>query len=291
MAQQIPIGRAAIAGRSVGGGITELAPDLAYKRIAIVNVVFAGAPGGPWVLIDAGLPGTRGVVQRAASRRFGANARPEAIVLTHGHVDHVGTLESLAGLWDVPVYAHPHELPYLNGTSSYPPPDPHVGGGLMAVLSPLFRRKPVNVKRRLHALPEDGSVPAMPGWRWLHTPGHAAGHVSLFRDADRTLVAGDAFVTTAQESAYAAITQAPELHGPPKYFTPDWQAARNSVQSLAALQPELAVTGHGRAVQGAALRDGLARLAADFDSVAVPAHGRYVGRPARAEDQSAYFPA
>ena len=41
----------------------------------------------------------------------------------------------------------------------------------------------------------------MPGWRWVHTPGHTAGHVSLFRDADRTLIAGDAFVTTKQESA------------------------------------------------------------------------------------------
>ncbi len=290
MAQQIAIDSAAIAGRAVGGGVIELAPDLAYKRIAIVNVVFAGAPGGPWVLIDAGLPGTRGVIERAARRRFGAS-RPEAIVLTHGHVDHVGALEALAGHWDVPVYAHPHELPYLNGTSSYPPPDPHVGGGLLAALSPLFRRTPVNVKRRLHALPEDGSIPAMPGWRWLHTPGHAAGHVSLFRDADRTLVAGDAFVTTAQESAYAAITQAPELHGPPKYFTPDWQAARSSVQMLTALQPELAVTGHGRAMQGRALRDGLSRLAAEFDTVAVPARGVYVGHPARAEDGSAYLPA
>jgi hypothetical protein len=45
--------------------------------------------------------------------------------------------------------------------------------------------------------------------------------VSLWRDIDRLLVAGDAFNTTHQESAYAAITQAPDMHGPPMYFTPD----------------------------------------------------------------------
>ena len=42
---------------------------------------------------------------------------------------------------------------------------------------------------------------------------------------DRTLIAGDAFITTKQESAYAVATQRPELHGPPMYFTPDWRSA------------------------------------------------------------------
>ena len=60
------------------------------------------------------------------------------------------------------------------------PPDPSVGGGLMSPLSPLYPREPVDVSRRLQALPADGSVPAMPGWRWVHTPGHAPG-VSLWR--------------------------------------------------------------------------------------------------------------
>ena len=44
---------------------------------------------------------------------------------------------------------------------------------------------------------------------------HAPGHISYWREVDRTLVVGDAFITTAQESAYAVATQAPELHGPP----------------------------------------------------------------------------
>jgi hypothetical protein len=39
----------------------------------------------------------------------------------------------------------------------------------------------------------------MPGWRWMHTPGHTEGHVCLFRNSDRTLIAGDAFTTTKQE--------------------------------------------------------------------------------------------
>ena len=288
MAQQIPITEAAIAAAS-GDAVGILAPDLAYKRLAIVNVVLVGpADAGDrgWVLIDAGVPGSRSAIKAAAAERFGASSRPAAIVMTHGHFDHVGVLETLAAEWDVPVWAHALERPYLDGRAAYPPADPTVGGGLMALLSPLYPTAPVNVGARLHDLPADGSIPPMPGWRWIHTPGHSVGHISLIRGGD--LIAGDAFVTTAQESVYAAAVQEPELHGPPKYFTPDWQAARRSVEALAALEPELAITGHGRPMQGAALREALRRLAAEFDAVAVPDHGRYVGHPARAADGSAY---
>ena len=188
----------------------------------------------------------------------------------------------------MPVYAHPLEYPYLTGQSSYPKPDPSVGGGIMSWMAPLLPRGPIDVSRWLQPLPEDDSVPHLPGWRWLATPRHTAGHVSLWRESDRSLVVGDAFITTAQESAYAVATQAPELHGPPMYYTPDWESARQSVQQLAALGPELVVTGHGPAMHGPTMREALHRLAAGFDHVSVPRQGRYVGYSARPEDGSAY---
>jgi glyoxylase-like metal-dependent hydrolase (beta-lactamase superfamily II) len=100
--------------------------------------------------------------------------------------------------------------------------------------------------------------------------------VSLWRESDRTLIAGDAFITTRQESAYAVLIQAPELHGPPMYFTPNWNAARESVRRLAALQPETVVTGHGRPMAGASMRNALGMLARDFNEIAVPRQGKYV---------------
>ncbi|HEX5166871.1 MAG TPA: MBL fold metallo-hydrolase [Thermomicrobiales bacterium] len=178
------------------GNVTD---DLSYLRTGIVNVCFYGQPGvgdRGWVLIDTGMYGFSGRIMAEAARRFGENARPAAIILTHGHFDHVGALKTLANAWDVPVYAHPLELPYLTDESPYPPPDPSVGGGAMSALSPLYPKGPFRIQPPPVPLPSDGSVPGMPGWRWMQTPGHAPGHVALFREADRTLIAGDAFVTT-----------------------------------------------------------------------------------------------
>jgi glyoxylase-like metal-dependent hydrolase (beta-lactamase superfamily II) len=280
MTRQIPLDEIARADHVENDGTHEVTSDLAYKRLFLVNVVFAGVPDAGdqrWVLIDAGVMGSAAVIRKAAAERFGENSRPAAIVLTHGHFDHVGALETLAQDWDVPIYAHPHEHPYLSGGASYPPPDPSVGGGLMAALSRLFPRGPIDVSRWLRALPDDGSVPAMPGWKWIPTPGHTPGHVSLWRDADRAIIAGDAFITTNQESAYAVATQRPELHGPPQYYTPDWDAARLSVRRIAALQPDIAITMHGHAMRGEEMRSALNLLASDFDQIAVPKQGRYVG--------------
>jgi glyoxylase-like metal-dependent hydrolase (beta-lactamase superfamily II) len=146
------------------------------------------------------------------------------------------------------------------------------------------------VGRRLRRLPADGSIPVMPGWRWIHAPGHTPGQVALWRESDRTLVAADAFITTRQEAAYAVMTQSPELHGPPMYYTQDWVKSRESVERLAALEPELVVTGHGSAMHGAEMRSALHRLARDFDRVTVPEQGRYVDRPANVESGTAYAP-
>lgn len=286
MAQQIPVGDDGRAPEADRDGMREVRPDVAYRRLAIVNVAYFGPPGAgdrEWVLIDAGVVGTTPAIVEGAGERFGTESRPAAIVMTHGHFDHVGGLKELAERWEVPVYAHELELPYLDGRSSYPPPDPTVGGGLMSALSRFYPRGPIDVGRWLSVLPSDGSVPGMPGWRWVHTPGHTPGQVSLWREVDRTLLAGDAFITTAQESAYEVLVQELELHGPPMYYTQDWVAAAESVRTLSALQPELVVAGHGRAMSGPEMRAALQILARDFERVAVPDQGRYVDHPARAD--------
>ena len=108
----------------------EIAPGVAWTYTSFVNAYFIGEPGGPWALVDTGLPGFSATILAAAAGRYGPDARPEAIFLTHGHFDHAGNALALANHWNVPVYAHRLELPYLTGRSDYAPPDPTVGGAI-----------------------------------------------------------------------------------------------------------------------------------------------------------------
>ena len=274
-------------------GIEELAANVARLRIGFVNVYFVGAPraqepdsaAGPWALVDAGLAMGAAQILDVAAARYGPDARPAAIILTHGHFDHVGALEALLNVWDVPVYAHPFEVPFLTGHADYPPPDPTVGGGLMARLSPLSPERGLDLGDRVRPLPTNRVVPGMPGWRWVHTPGHAPGHVSLYREYGRFLIAGDAVTTTKQESLYSVVTQKQELHGPPAYFTIDWEKARRSVLVLAALQPTVIASGHGQPMQGPTAARELAALAREFDRRERPRRGRYVSQPVATDEE------
>jgi glyoxylase-like metal-dependent hydrolase (beta-lactamase superfamily II) len=260
--------------------IEELTSDIARLRIAFVNVYFLGQPRAetPWVLVDAGLAMGAADILSVAAQRFGEDSKPEAIVLTHGHFDHVGALEPLLAVWDVPVYAHRLELPYLTGRADYPPPDPTMGRGLMSRLSPAFPERGIDLGERVRPLPLR-DVPGAAGWVWVHTPGHSPGHVALFRASDRALIAGDAVTTTNQESVFAVATPQQELNGPPAYFTIDWEKARRAVATLASLRPALVAAGHGQPMREA-MPQALVDIALDFDRRAKPKHGRYVNAPA-----------
>lgn len=253
--------------------LDHIAPGVIGIRIIFVNVFAIGDADG-WVLVDAGLRGSAGRIIDWARQHFG-DAPPRAIVLTHAHFDHVGALESLLQHWDVPVYVHPRELPYVHGERSYPPADPTVGGGLMARMSAFYPRGPIYLGARARPLPPDGTLEELPGWRWVYTPGHTVGHVSLFRPDDRMLLVGDAFCTTRAESFLASMTQRPELHGPPAYFTTDWAAAHASVIKLANLDPLVVAPGHGRPMAGEDMKRALQQLAQRFRELAQPRPGQH----------------
>lgn len=259
------------------GKWTQLASDVFQYTCQIVNLFIIGKPAsGRFVLVDTGTPYRAQAISAAVEERFGAGARCEAIILTHGHFDHVGSVIELVEKYAAPVYAHELELPYLTGQQDYPTPDASVEGGLVAKMSPIFPVDAIDLGDHVQQLPEDGHVPALPEFRWVHVPGHSPGQVALFRERDRLLLSADAIVTVRQEDLYKVLTQKQEISGPPRYLTTDWGAARASVEKLVALKPLIMGTGHGLPMGGENLRENLQYLVEHFDEIGIPDHGRFV---------------
>ncbi|GAB6085076.1 MBL fold metallo-hydrolase [Alkaliphilus crotonatoxidans] len=253
----------------------EVLPDILLLHFTIVTACIVGEKEN-WVLVDAGLENSYDYIVESAEKRFGKGSRPQAIFLTHGHFDHIGSVERLAQYWDVPVYAHELEIPYITGKKDYPVGDPKVDEGLVAKLSPSFPHRSIDLGQRAVMLPKDGSLPGMSGWQWIHTPGHTEGHVSFFREKDKVLIVGDAFTTTKQESFTSVLTQQEQIKGPPAYLTTDWHAAQRSVERIKELMPEWAIPSHGLPMKGEELTRHMELLTQHFKEIAVPDQGRFV---------------
>jgi glyoxylase-like metal-dependent hydrolase (beta-lactamase superfamily II) len=243
--------------------------DITLLRFKIVNACILGDASG-WILVDTGLENSYEYILRVAEEQFGSASKPNAIILTHGHFDHIGSAMRLANHWNLRIYAHEKEFPYLTGEKDYPKPDPSSDEGLVAKMSPTFPHASVDFGARLSALPPEGQVPGISGWEWIPTPGHTPGHVSLYRERDRIMFAGDALTTTKQESFLSVLTQREQVKGPPAYLTPDWESAKRSVQRITELAPNLMLPSHGSPMEGEELKKHLTYLSEHFEQVAVP---------------------
>lgn len=259
----------------------EIKSDILVMNFTVVTACLVGTPrknSNEWVLVDTGLENSGDYILKCVIERFGENSRPKAIILTHGHFDHVGSVIKLSELWNVPVYIHKLEMPYISGKKDYPLADPTVDEGMVAKMSPSFPHRRIDISFRAVELPSDGSVPGMPGWRWIHTPGHTEGHVSLFREKDRVLIVGDAFTTTKQESLLSVVTQREKISGPPKYLTTDWKAAEDSIKRLKDLNPLVVIPSHGKPMKGEDVTKHLEMLVNHFDEIAKPQQGKFVNK-------------
>jgi len=249
--------------------LKEIAEGVHWLPVSIANVYFVRSGSG-WVLIDTSIP-NRGQAIRAAAEEL-SDAPPAAILLTHGHMDHSGSAVELARVWKAPVYVDQAELEFLDGTKTYPPPDPSVGG-FMAFMSRLFPLRKLNLEGVPQPFEDGQAIPGLADWESIATPGHSPGHVSFYRRSDRTLIVGDACVTMDLDSFWAIVTKRQEISRPPAPITCNWKAARRSVEALAALEPRVLACGHGIPMTGS---DTAQKLRAFSEHFPTPIRGRYV---------------
>lgn len=178
------------------------------------------------VLVDAGTRQSRRMILRQLK---GHDVSAHA--LTHSHPDHQGSSHAVCEELGVPFW-----VPERDADAAEDPdlirrrqPDHPMARFYIRI----FTGPGHPVDRRLH----DGEEVA--GFRVLDVPGHSAGHVAYWREADGVLVLGDVLANMDQ------LTLIPGLHEPKPYLTPDPAENRRSARKLAALEPQLVLFGHG----------------------------------------------
>ena len=173
-------------------------------------------------LVDAGLPkmakGILGFIEQL-------NAGPlKRIVLTHGHADHVGAVEHIVKVKEVPVYAHAKEIPYAEGKILYPR------------RKKLEQNLPNGLTQSLYEVA--GELQNVGALKPVYTPGHSPGHVVYYHELDDVLLAGDLFTT-----------RNGKLHQPMPMFTGDMkQATESGISAINDIRPKQLEVCHGKTI-------------------------------------------
>lgn len=229
--------------------VVEVADGVHHARAKHVSWVLV-TDGADVTLIDSGYPGDRSRVMASLERIGRSPADIGAILLTHGHPDHIGSVEYLRRTGAVRVLAHEREAANATGE--------RVEQVSEATLLRMLWRPDVavwlfDVLRLKGARPErlstvDGftegrlDVPGAPVA--VPTPGHTSGHTSFHLPDRGVLVAGDALMTG------HALTRhrGPQLL--PAFFNTDTDQARASLRRLRELPADVVLPGHGPAFRG-----------------------------------------
>ncbi|CAI9406062.1 MBL fold metallo-hydrolase [Nocardioides sp. T2.26MG-1] len=163
-------------------------------------MLIAGFPAGPWgtncyvaatgpgsecVVVDPGKDAADGVAQVVREHRL----KPVAVLVTHGHVDHMWSVAPVAGTYDATAWIHPQDRRLLSDPTAAMSPDTVqmlLGGGYEFA-------EPDDVREL-----SDGQVLELAGLRLTvdHTPGHTRGSVTFRspydqQDVSQVMFSGD----------------------------------------------------------------------------------------------------
>ncbi len=185
------------------------------------------------VLIDAG---TALEAKRILSDLDGHQVAAHA--LTHAHLDHYGASHAVCERLGIPLWCGAADVEAVESGKMV------ARGGRMVPAAKAHR-----VERRL------GEGDEVAGFTVLETPGHSPGHVSYWREADRTLLCGDVMW------GYNPFRLSGPMREPFRSFSPDAELNRASARRLAALEPALVCFGHGKPLRDpAAFAAAIAKL-------------------------------
>jgi glyoxylase-like metal-dependent hydrolase (beta-lactamase superfamily II) len=220
----------------------QLAPHVRRIGGGTVNVYLI-ADGADVTIVDAGAPAYYGDLGRELAAMGRTIGDVRAVVLTHGHSDHIGFAERIRREQSVPVSVHELDAGLARGEDRNP------ASGLGPVRPvPLLRFLLLSVRLGMLRIPPiaevstfgDGATLDVPGTpHVIALPGHTPGSAALHFERFDALCVGDAFATLAVTTGRTGPRLAP--------FTADPARAMQSLHRLDSIEAHLVLPGHGEA--------------------------------------------
>jgi glyoxylase-like metal-dependent hydrolase (beta-lactamase superfamily II) len=176
------------------------------------------------ILIDTGLPRSSGKIIKYIKQLGYEPSSVSTIILTHFHIDHVGSAKKMQELTNAKIAVHEAEADVVAAKKSPPKPKKL----LVKALNSIFKATPVEPD----LLIKDGDK--IGGLLVIHTPGHSEGSISLLDETRKVMFVGDAvrFVDG-------------KVEGPPEGFTLDMARAKESIGRISTFDFDVMLSGHG----------------------------------------------
>ncbi len=198
-----------------GGGLWTITPTLISS-------------GDTHYLVDTGMPGMLDDLAAQLSSMGVSLEMLTGVIITHQDIDHIGNLSRILEINPgIEVFAHPDDAPYIIGTLPLIKPLPNI----LEAFGADFSR---NGNRIDHLVADGDDLHVAGRFIIIHTPGHTAGHISLYHPDSKTLIAGDAMVV-----------RGGQLQGPNEAQTPDLPEAYRSLVKLTAYDIRQIICYHG----------------------------------------------
>lgn len=216
---------------------TPIVPGLFSVDLGPVNAFLAETRDG-LVLVDTGSPGAWPRLEAAIRALGHAPADLAAVVVTHHHPDHAGSLADVLAATGAEAWMHPADAAEVRAGNGFRPYRT-TSGLLNLVLERVFIR-PVSPHippaAVAHEVDEGDALPG--GLVAVHAPGHSRGQIALLWPETRVLFAADA-CSNLPVLGYSIIHE-------------DFAEARATLRRLATLDFDTAAFGHGKAIVGGA---------------------------------------
>jgi glyoxylase-like metal-dependent hydrolase (beta-lactamase superfamily II) len=194
--------------------------------------VYVLIEGDRLILVDAATPGRAQAVWRYLDSLGYPPEAVDEIWLTHGDIDHIGSVSALKAGSGAQVVAHSADTPLVDGSAPRELGPLPLAGIYQALfnwgVNRLFRFQPTLVDCPVEDRQRLGS------WQVIHTPGHTPGSICFYHPERRIIIVGDAL-----------NHRRGQLGAPPPLFTPDMVQAHASIRRIADLDFEVCCFGHG----------------------------------------------